>query len=237
MPSRVVPASEYCNLPRRTLEWLIPDYLPHPGLLVLVAPPKSGKSYLSLQIAHAVATGGTLLGRTCRRTNVLYLQFDTSETIWRERLSELVNSGISFPDNLYFLHPEDNPTRLNILTHEGNQLLKETLDASKAELIVIDVLREIHNADEQDSTAMKEVGDILMTTFAGKTLILIHHTHKINEFNGVPAPVDAARGSSYIAGKADAVWMIHNHVLHIQSRFRESERMRIATLDNGFFRI
>lgn len=235
--ARVVPASEYCNLPRPQLDWLIPDYLPHPGMLLLVAPPKAGKSYLSLQIAIAVATGGEILGRRCRQAPVLYLQFDTSETVWRERIRDLTISGVTFPDNLYFLHPEDNPTKLNINTLEGYNLLRDTLEASKAELIVIDVLREIHNADEQDSTAMKNIGDILMTAFAGKTLILIHHTHKINEFNGVPAPVDAARGSSYVAGKADTVWMIHNRVLHIQSRFRESERRMIAQLDNGFFRI
>lgn len=237
MSSRVVPASQYCALPTRQLSWLIPDYLPHPGLLLLVAPPKAGKSYLSLQIACAVANGAELLGRRCQKANVLYLQFDTSETIWRERIRDLISSGVAFPDNLFFLHPEDNPTKLNILTVEGYKLLTDTLQASQAELVVIDVLREIHNADEQDSTAMKAVGDVLMTAFAGKTLILIHHTHKINEFNGVPAPVDAARGSSYIAGKADTVWMLHNRVLHIQSRFRESERRMLRTLDNGFFGI
>jgi hypothetical protein len=61
--------------------------------------------------------------------------------------------------------------------------------------VVLDVLREFHNADEDSSTEMKKVGDALTSVFAGYSLVVLHHTPKIPETVTDPNPVRYARGS------------------------------------------
>lgn len=235
--TRVLSAAEYITVPRPSLSWLVPSYVPYPGLVLLIGEPKAGKSFLGLQVALHVASGTPFLGQPVSSASVLYLQFDTSETVWRQRLDQLRASGVSLPQNLYLLHPDDQPTRVNILSHESQTVIKEALALCNPKLVVVDVLRECHNADEQDSTAMKLVGDQIMTLFAGRTILLIHHTHKLYESYGTPSPINAARGSSYTTGKADAIWLLHNNVLSIESRFHHAEKKVVRRKPNGLWEL
>jgi RecA-family ATPase len=205
--------------------------------VLLIGGPKAGKSFLGLQLAIHVASGIPFLGQPVVESSVLYLQFDASETVWRQRLTELRQEGVVLPENLHFVHPDDQPTHVNVLTPASQDLILGAVERCNPKLVVVDVLRECHNADEQDSTAMKTIGDILMTLFRGRTLLLIHHTHKLYESNGIPNPVNAARGSSYITGKADAIWLLHNKALAISSRFHHDERRPCSQLPNGFWQI
>ena len=101
--------------PRPALQWLIPSYLPVPSLVVLQGEAKAGKSFLAFQVACAVAGGTPFLRQPIPPQPVLYLQFDTSETVWRERLKNM-RASVSIPRNLFFLHPDDQPTSVNILS-------------------------------------------------------------------------------------------------------------------------
>lgn len=235
--ARVLSASEYISVPRPQLSWLVPSYVPFPGLVLLIGEPKAGKSFLGLQVALHVAQGRSFLEQPVSAASVLYLQFDTSETVWRQRLDQLRAGGVALPSNLFLLHPDDQPTRVNILSLESQAVIRSALEACNPKLVVVDVLRECHNADEQDSTAMKQVGDQLMTLFAGRTILLIHHTHKLYESYGTPSPINAARGSSYTTGKADAIWLLHNNVLSIASRFHHDEKRAVRRKPNGLWDI
>src|SRR5690242_9493179 len=105
--TRVLSASQYVDAPRPQLSWLVPSYIPHPGLVLLIGEPKAGKSFLGLQLAMLVASGQPFLGQPIAASPVLYLQFDTSETVWRQRLDHLRSEGVRLPDNLFFVHPDD----------------------------------------------------------------------------------------------------------------------------------
>ena len=234
---RVVSSTQYCDVPRPQLSWLIPSYAPVPGLVLLIGEPKAGKSFLALQLALCVASGIPFLGQPIDSSPVLYLQFDTSETVWRQRLKDLRSGGVVLPDRLHFVHPDDLPTRVNILSDESYRMIASAVEASNPKLVVVDVLRECHNADENDSSAMKEVGDRLMTVFAGRTIVLIHHTHKLYPTYGTPNAVNAARGSSYITGKADAIWLLHDKTLAISSRFHHDERRSCERLPTGLWKV
>lgn len=235
--ARVLSASEYISVPRPQLSWLVPSYVPYPGLVLLIGEPKAGKSFLGLQVALHVASGLPFLGQPVAAAPVLYLQFDTSETVWRERLSQLQTSGVQLPQNLYLIHPDDQPSRVNVLSSDSERMIRTALDACDPKLVVVDVLRECHNADEQDSTAMKTVGDQIMTLFQGRTILLIHHTVKLHDTYGIPSPINAARGSSYTTGKADAIWLLHNNVLSIASRFHRDEKRPCQRKANGLWNV
>lgn len=233
--TRVLSAGQFVTLERPQLSWLIPSYVPMPGLVLLIGEPKAGKSFLGLQVALHVSSGKPFLGQPVEQSRVLYFQLDTSETVWRLRLKDLQIDGVQIPETLFFPHPDDQPTRMNILDPACQAFIAGAVAACDPKLVVVDVLRECHNADEQDSTAMKLVGDMLMTLFQGRTLLLVHHTHKLYEQNGPPSPINAARGSSYVTGKADTIWLLHNSVLQIASRFHHSEAHSLKRLSNGLW--
>ncbi|MCH8167158.1 MAG: AAA family ATPase [Proteobacteria bacterium] len=54
------------------INWVVPDILPE-GLTIFAGKPKVGKSWLALDMALAVAGGGSVLGRECLPGPVLYL--------------------------------------------------------------------------------------------------------------------------------------------------------------------
>ena len=234
---KLVDLEQYTTLPRPNVDWIITDLIPRPSIIMLFGEPKVGKSWLALQIALAVAQGhDNLMGHTIKPTTVLYLQFDTSEFVWRYRLRGLVKDGVSLAGPVYMLHPEDQPTRVNILNEQHFNLFRAMIATCDPGLVVIDVLREIHNSDEQDSTQMKWVGDAIAELCQGRALLLLHHPRKPStdpkaQFN----TITAARGSSYLAGKVDVLWLIHAGYLHIEGRLGASCRVKLKQAPTGLW--
>ena len=69
--------------------WAIPGFIPI-GLTFLSGLPKAGKSWLSLQIAHAVGTGGEVLGVKVEKRKVLYLALeDGPHRLKKESLNKI----------------------------------------------------------------------------------------------------------------------------------------------------
>lgn len=236
MPVRAVTFDEYTTLERPSLNWLIPGYLPKPGMLLLIGEPFAGKSYLAFQLGLMLAQGGMFLHKRCTQSRVLYLQFDPSELVWRDRILSIKHAGVSIAGPLFMVHPEDNARNMHILALEHQQFLRDTLDASRPDVVIIDVLREIHSCDEQDSTQMKQVGDALMQVFHGHTMVLIHHTKKLDNEKPIEV-INSSRGSSYITGKADATWLLHQGRLHVVSRFGAYETHNMERLPCGLWRV
>ena len=232
---RIVTAEEYRDLPSVELAWVIHKLIPRPGLVLLHGPEKVGKSFLAFQIALAVARGEDFLGQKVNQGTVLYLQFDTSKSIWSERLRELTESGEDISGPILMIHPEDQPPAINILTGEGQAWLRETLRLSRPVLVIIDVLRELHSLDENASRDMKQVGDTIMTMFAGLSVLLIHHSRKIPVEVTEPGAVLYSRGSSYITGKVDAIWMLTKGRLKMVPRFDEETSWAAHQKDNGLW--
>ena len=64
-------------------EWLVDKLLCTESLCVLASAPKAGKSYLALQLGHAVSTGTPFFGYETRKASVLYLA--RPKWLWRLR--------------------------------------------------------------------------------------------------------------------------------------------------------
>lgn len=233
--SGVVTLDEYEALDRPHIEFLIEGLIPKPGLVLLLGEAGAGKSFLALQIALAVAQGQPFEGHHVRQGKVLYLQFDMSELVQKHRISQLRLAGVHTHGPIYTLHPDTLPKGVNILHPQHYTLLQDAISSCDPSLIIIDVLREIHNAEEDDSTAMKIVGDALTSLVGQRACLILHHPRKIA--TGLePKVVDSSRGSSYLAGKVDAVWLLHNNYLYIgKSRFNESTKYRAKRLKNGLW--
>lgn len=64
--------------------WAIPGLIPE-GLDILGGRPKIGKSWLLMQVAHAISTGGRFFGQEVKQGNVLYIAFEDSKRRIKDR--------------------------------------------------------------------------------------------------------------------------------------------------------
>ena len=193
-----------------------------------MGPPKAGKSFLAWTIASALANGEPVLGHpTPTPQKVLYVQLDTKEAAWTERLRKFDEHGVDLNlPNLRLIHQDDMVLPLLVTSAQGVAWWRTVLSQEDPAVVIIDVLRESHEEDENDSTSMKKVFDAMEPIFAGRTVLLVHHTRKTNQDDRLsPDPVSLSRGSSYITGRVDGYWLLHgeapNRKLVFESRFME----------------
>ncbi len=231
--TRSLTLAEYVALERPQLCWVVDHLIPKPGLVVLLGEPFVGKSFMALKLALDVANGRPFAGRQCSPGPVLYFQFDPSEFVWRERLIDLNRAGVSIGGPVYMPHPDDNRRNMHILLPTHQDFIREQLLNVDPVLVIIDVIREIHSLDENSSTDMKIVGDIMMDIFHGRAIVALHHITKPKPGEPEARLINQARGSSYLAGKADALWLLTKTTLTIESRFEKGMTKVCRQTDSG----
>jgi hypothetical protein len=106
---------------------------------------------------------------------------------------------------------------MNLLDEADRKWMSDVVNECDPDLVIVDVLREVHNAEENDSTAMKIVGDVIMYILRERSVVILHHIRKPG-IDEMIDPVNAGRGSSYLAGKVDILWLLQGSALHIVSR-------------------
>lgn len=181
--------------------WAIPDLLPE-GLTILAGKPKAGKSWLALNVAVAMATGGQALRKIhVEQGEVLYLALEDSERRLQERLGKIVLD--SFPENLHFLTARDFPP-----LHKGGL---EALDAwltnkAEARLVIIDTLARVKPPRGRNSDAYAHdtamIADLQTIAINHKlALIVVHHTKKARTDDFV----EDVSGTYGLTGSADCI--------------------------------
>lgn len=234
--ARIVPLEDYASMKLDECEWIIPGYLPKPGVLMILGEPRAGKSFLALQLALAIAQGKPLLpGTITKKNRVLYFYFDkTGPFAFQDRLKELTKSQVDLSGPVFVIHPGDKLPTANLLEPSHFNFFKQCIAQAQPDVVVFDVLREFHNADENESTQMKLVGDQLSLLCQGLAVVLVHHTKKLQgDHSGPPRNVDASRGSNYIAGKADGTWLLYDNQLFVESNFATSKRFKLSRYADG----
>lgn len=196
-----------------------------PGFLLgtigaLIAPGATGKSFMALQLAAAIACdvagGNTLDLKIKNHGRVVYLNGEDPVSEIMRRLHAL---GA-------FLDEEARAAIAANLTIESvvGSLLNVTKDSHRdklisytqgARLIIFDTLSRIHTLDENDNGAMSYVVAILenIAKHTGASVMFLHHVSKASALSGMAdlqqasrgasALIDNARWSGYVAGMTE----------------------------------
>ena len=134
MPINPISAEQLYFKPFKTLPSLVDGIIPK-GMTVLAGSSKIGKSWMALDLAIAVASGGEFLGRHVRQAGVLYLCLEDTEKRVQDRMYQLCDEA---PPNLYFSTTSD---RLGCgFTRDVVEMLRKHPDI---ELIIIDTLQKV----------------------------------------------------------------------------------------------
>ena len=219
MPSpQLVTLHEFTQLERPHLDFVLDPFIPRTGFVVLGGAPFAGKSYLALQLSFAIAQGRSMFGVPCVQGSVLYFQFDVGELVFKRVIESIQAKGGDTSGPVFTLHPgtEFSIRDLSDITFY-NQLAAAIAEVNPV-LVVFDVLREIHNRRENSSDAMKLLFEQLERLVEGRGCLLLHHVKKPDKDTATGSLADRLRGSSYIAGRVDTLWVLEHGELMMESR-------------------
>lgn len=187
--------------------------------------PNVGKSHLAVSTAvHAAAN----------EARVLLLLGETSPSALRKRFRGALDIAGFEPD---VLHRIDVVTRPPVLDDHGFDDLYAAVEASKAELVVVDPVVSVLVGDENSSrdvgTFMRGIAELTMQDTA---VLLVHHDRK----GGVGVSADL-RGSSVFRASADDIFALSENdgatvVRHTKARDTERRpdvTFRVVTTETG----
>jgi len=154
-----------------------------PGVTLLAAPPKTGKSYFVLQMALCVGSGTPFLGQPTAKQRVTYFNLEEWEELLQPRARAIcAGNHISKPEVEYVFDMDvaDDETFLDECQRE--------IDAGTG-LIIIDLLARVRdelkedakqNAYARDYNALKSIADFVLQRNPGVCIVIVHHTNKGN---------------------------------------------------------
>jgi len=176
--------------------WAIPGVLPV-GLSTLAGRPKVGKSWLALQFAQAVGTGGIALCKRVEKGRVLYLGLEDSPRRLQDRAKKQLCPAT---ENI------DLRTTWQTFGQGGLTDLVDAIDKHGYTLVIIDTLsRILGRADQMDLAQMTTIlGELQRTAHLHECAILtIDHQRKNGGFDA--DVVDDVLGSSGKTAVCDAI--------------------------------
>lgn len=236
VPLVAVQGRNYLALPRDPQPWVIEKVIPVGGLVNIMGKPKLGKSYMGLGLACAVSDPKQTewLGyKVVKHGPVVYIQIDTPRSFWADRLDSITQHGYDI-DNIHFVDSLLAPYPFNVMEQKVIDQIKDLVVKTKPVLLIFDTLREIHEYDENDSTAMKKVLTNVVYSVRGTntTVVFISHTRKEqNIFKGGGKPQDDlmndGRGTSYIPGRMDVMMKLTEKQLLMKGRGLVATTLRI----------
>lgn len=244
---------EYLALPREPQPWVIKPIIPVGGLVNTYGKPKTGKSFLIMGMAQAVANGDeTWEGyEICKSGPVAYLQVDTPREEWAKRIETV--RELSQADSIPFyiadmwLIPK---YPMDILDPNSETLvwLKTEMAKVKPVMVIVDTLREVHSGDEDSSTVMRNV----ITGIVGAcmpekgedrpspAIVFISHARKDAagwQNDGQDDMMDQARGSSYVNGRMDVIMQVTPKTMKFKGRATGEQKRTIIKDDKGWIHI
>ncbi len=184
--------------------WAVPGLVAE-GVTLLAGQPKIGKSWLALNLAVSVATGGTALGKVAVDSGrVLYLALEDTPRRLASRLRKVLGRD-GAPGLLAF------DTVWPALTDGGTERLDRWLTAHPdARLVIVDVFARIRGASPNNNASAYDADYLAMSrlkTLADRhavALLVVHHTRKMaaDDF------LNEVSGTNGLAGSADAVLVL-----------------------------
>jgi hypothetical protein len=214
------------------LRWLVDDMIAAGHLVMLGGRPKSGKSWLVLQLAMAIDQGRPFLGRDTRRGRVLYVALEDGERRVYQRCQILR------------FQPERAAVLFDIAHFDADGLSGPGVEqvaslANNYDFIIVDTLISTLSgkANENDNPAMAAIVNELARIAHQKetAILLVHHTGKGSSEN----VFDLLRGASALRGAYDVGMLLDRKqdekeaVLHMESRDVDLSNLTIRQAEGG----
>lgn len=186
--------------PLEPIKWRVKDLIEAGSVVAFIGDAGSGKTYMLLDMAVAIANGEPYWGdfEINNHCPVLIIDEESGDRRMKRRLSYVMKAHNAGPDlPLYYV----SLARFDIRNPEDINTLQMLIEQTKAGLVIIDAFMDvIPGADENSSKDMQPgllaLGLLAKTTDA--SVLPIHHTNKAGGY----------RGSTAIKGSVDGMYII-----------------------------
>jgi hypothetical protein len=203
--------------------WVIPDLVPE-GLVIVGGRPKVGKSWLALQMAVSVASGGKFFDRDVDQGKVLFIAMEDNPRRLQSRLNKIGVAGDIKIETAY---------EWRQLNEGGADDLIKEIQSNQYKLIIVDPLnRLLLGLDQKDSPQIPAILAALQneTINQNTTIEFVDHTRKPNAFN--PDPIDDIlnmTGKTSIADVTMAIYKTQGKAgAELKGRGRDIEDIDLA---------
>lgn len=149
-PLATTPASAILLKEFPEIAWTVPQYMP-PGFTFLFGKPKVGKSWLALQLALSVTTGGKLLNQDVAKGRVLYLALEDYERRLKKRM---VAQNWPANPNVDFMLPDQFRAQIGALNSGGGKALVSYVQRQKYRMVVVDTFSRAFRGEQKDVSDM-----------------------------------------------------------------------------------
>ncbi|MBP9501626.1 MAG: AAA family ATPase [Candidatus Promineofilum sp.] len=215
-------------------EYLVDGLIAKGHLGILGGRPKSGKSWLGLQLAMCIDTGADFLGRETTKARVLYYALEDGARRVQAR-AKLINWQPESAAVLFTIpYLDDGQGGIGPGAVEVNGY------AEGYDLIIIDTLIAAMSGrtDERDNSAMGSLVNALAYIAHNKdiAIVIVHHTGKAANPDDIFATI---RGASAIRGAYDMGLILERKpgereaILHAESRDLDIRNMTLRQAEEG----
>lgn len=163
-----------CDAP--PVSWRVRGVLPATGLATIYGAISSGKSFLAIDLACAIAGGEDWFGLRVKQAPVFYVYLEAKEGLGKRLKAWSLQNNKPVPNEF---HPLTAP--FNLLAPTDVLDLSVSVNVHDAKVIIIDTLnRAAPGADENSSTGMGAIikASERLQDLTGALVLLIHHTGK-----------------------------------------------------------
>ena len=179
------------------IEWVAEDLLPIGMVAAITGESNSYKSFLTLALAQAIATGEPFLGNfPVKQGKVLVIDEENNRRIIEKRFRDM---GVAGHDNILFLSQKG--IQLDNATHVKK--LKQAIDQIDPVLVVLDSLVRFHGKDENSASEMRQVMKSIGTLVNERRSVIFIHHHKKEQFGTSSSGSNSVRGSTDIFNALD----------------------------------
>jgi RecA-family ATPase len=220
------------------LSWLVPDYLP-PGLTFLIGKPKVGKSWLALQLALAVSTGGKVFNQDVEKGRVLYIALEDNERRLKDRMKK--QNWLSNPGKVEFMLADSFRDQITALNTGGGKRLLKYIERQKYRVVIVDTFSRAIQGDQLDPADMTKAVGPLQEYALEKNIALIIIDHMPKNTGEISDPIGHIYGSVAKAGVTDTAWGLYKEQgkagakLGISGRDVEESLLQLTFERNGFY--
>lgn len=196
-------------LPER--QYIVEEFLPA-GCILLVGKPKKGKSWMSLELACAVAAGGEFLGHQCVQGQVIYFALEDNLRRIQSRMRMVCNAK-GYDIRVVMRNVRFAAIEMNVPTVDQgfNEMLFNTLDADPSiTLAIVDTLNVIRPSKGKNEDPVMydrrcvEPYTKALASRPGRCVLLVHHARKMASDD----VADGASGTLGITAAADGSMFI-----------------------------
>lgn len=163
-------------------EWLIDRVIPSEGFTFIVGAESTGKSFYTLTIANAVATGTPWLDKfpIGKQTNVLFIDKENSPRRKQSRIG-----GLKFTKGLEKMYWIKYPHHFQLADNKEEdgvsrfaKMLSKKVEKLDIGLIIIDSFADVMVGNENTAGDVQLFFDAIRSLFPNKSILVLHHENK-----------------------------------------------------------